>query len=177
MIHPIILYGDPMLKQKSGDIPKGFPQLDELIDDMYETMHKANGIGLSGVQIGIPFRIFVVEAHLEQENFHFRGIFINPYIKKEWGAMVKHPEGCLSVPQLTALVERRENIELEYYDENWTHKVEVFSGFKARIIQHEYDHLEGSIYVDKIDRLWRKALEKPLQLIEERKIEVKYAFK
>jgi peptide deformylase len=118
MIHPILLYGDPMLKQRSGDIPSNFPknQLEELINDMFETMHKANGVGLSAIQIGIPYRIFVVEAHLEQEDFHFRDVFINPYIKNEWGPMVKHPEGCLSVPQLTALVERRENIELEYYD-------------------------------------------------------------
>lgn len=166
-----------MLKQRSGKIPQNFPKLQELIDDMFETMHKANGVGLSGIQIGIPYRIFVVEAHLEQENFHFRDVFVNPHIRKEWGPMVKHPEGCLSVPQLTALIERHEKIELEYYTSEWEHKVETFDGFKARIIQHEHDHLEGMIYIERADNMWQKALEKPLEMIEKREIEVPYLYK
>lgn len=175
MIQPILLYGDPMLEQTSGDIPLNFPKILELVDDMFETMHKANGVGLSAIQIGIPYRIFVIEAHLE--DFNFRDVFINPYVRKEWGTKVKHAEGCLSVPQLTALVERPENIELEYYDINWKKHVKTFSGFEARIIQHEYDHLEGKLYVDKIDMMWKKALEEPLNLIKDRKIQIPYSWK
>jgi len=175
MIHPILLYGDPVLEQTSGDIPKNFPELLELVDDMYETMHKANGVGLSAIQIGIPYRIFVIEAHLD--DFNFRDIFINPYIKREWGDKVKHAEGCLSVPQLTALVERQESIELEYYDLKWEKHVKTFSGFEARIIQHEYDHLQGKLYIDRLDKMWRAALETPLQLIKDREIEIPYLWK
>lgn len=175
MIHPILLYGDDALTQKSEDYPlkvdMDTSQLNELIYDMYETMHKANGVGLSAIQIGIPYRIFVIEAHLDQENFHFRGLFINPVIKREFGSLVKHPEGCLSVPFLTASVERKESIEIEYYDQDLNFHTETFSGFEARIIQHEYDHLNGILYVNKLDRLWKKALERPLEIIKQRLIE------
>jgi|AntAceMinimDraft_18_1070375.scaffolds.fasta_scaffold02258_9 peptide deformylase len=177
MIQPILLYGNSMLKQVSGIIPEKFPKLKELINDMFETMHKADGIGLSGIQIGIPLQIFVVEAHLEQENFHFRDAFINPYIEEEWGSLVKHPEGCLSIPNLNALVERRENIKLNYYDSDWNHHVKNFDGFKARMIQHECDHLKGILYIEHLDRMWLKVLEKPLQLIKEREIQISYLYK
>jgi len=179
MIHPILLYGDPMLTQKSAEIPKNFPKikLEELINDMFETMHKANGVGLSAIQIGIPYRIFVVEAHLEKENFHFRNVFINPYIKKEWEPLVKYSEGCLSVPYVTTSVSRPQNIELDYYDQNLNHHIETFKDFKARIIQHEMDHMEGEIFIDKIDQLWKKALENSLQMIKNRKITVAYLTK
>ncbi len=177
MIHPVLLYGDPMLKQLSGEIPKEFPKLTELIYDMFETMHKANGVGLSAIQIGIPLRIFVIEARIETQDFHFRGVFINPRIAKEWGEYVKHPEGCLSVPQITATVERKENIELNYYDAEFVHHTKSFNGFEARIIQHEYDHLEGKLYIDRLDRMWEKVLEGPLQLIKDRKIEIPYSYR
>ena len=179
MIKPILLHGDPLLKEKSGKIPKDIPiaELNALIEDMYQTMKAANGIGLSAIQIGIPLKVFVIEAHIEEENFHFKGFFINPKILNSYGPMVKHPEGCLSVPQLTALVERRENIEMEYYDLGFNKITKIFSGYESRIIQHEYDHLEGILYTDLLDKMWKKALERPLQLIAERKIEVKYLSK
>lgn len=177
MIRPIVLYGDPILKEKSGEIPKSFPKLYELANDMFETMHKAGGVGLSAIQIGIPLRIFVIEAHIGEENFHFRGIFINPYLRNEWGQKCKFTEGCLSIPSISAMVERSSNIELEYYDENWNFHVEKFNGYKARIIQHEYDHLEGILYIERLDRLWEEALNEPLNLIKERKITIKYLTK
>lgn len=109
-----------MLTQKSGEIPQNFPNIHELINDMFETMLKANGIGLSGIQIGIPLRIFVIEVKKQREgDFGFRGVFINPYIRKEFGEKVKFTEGCLSVPMISAIVERSAAIELEYYDEYW----------------------------------------------------------
>lgn len=178
MIRPILLYGDEMLRETSMEVNKGSQlEIKSLISDMFETMHKANGIGLAAIQIGIPLRIFIIEAHLDQDNFHFRNVFINPAIKKEWGDLVKHPEGCLSVPGLTGLVERPSKIEIAYYNENWEPKVEVFDGYAARIIQHEYDHLEGVIYTDLLDRMWKKGLERPLELIENRQMEVPYSWK
>jgi len=114
MIHPIILYGDPLLKEKSGDIPKNFPKLPELIDDMFQTMSRANGVGLAAIQIGVPLRIFIVDAHIKEEDFHFRGVFINPYIRRKSAPLVKFSEGCLSIPYISAMVERPSKIEIEY---------------------------------------------------------------
>ncbi len=178
MIRPILLYGDPMLREISVDVNLSHKlEVDSFISDMFETMHKANGIGLAAIQIGIPLKIFIIEAHLEQENFHMRSVFINPKMIREFGDDVKHPEGCLSVPHLTGLVERPENIELEWLDENWRPSKKVFSGYAARVIQHEYDHLDGNLYVDYLDRMWRKAFESSLELIENRKMEVPYLWK
>ena len=178
MIHPIVTYGSDLLTQKSGEIPRNFPNIHKLIDDMFETMHKANGVGLSAIQIGIPLRIFVIEVTRQRaDDFGFRGIFINPYIRKEFGDKVKFTEGCLSVPLITAMVERSAEIELEYYDEYWKHHVHKFDGMAARIIQHEYDHLEGIIYVERLNSLWKEALKNPLQEIKEKKFEVNYLIK
>jgi peptide deformylase len=175
MVRPITLYGDPSLELISTEVRKGTEAA--LISDMFETMHKAGGVGLAAVQIGIPLRLFVIEAHLEKENFHFREVFINPHIIREFGELVKHPEGCLSVPQIAALVERPSSIEIEWWNEKWEYRKEVFDGFAARIIQHEYDHLDGNLYVDKLDKMWREMISVPLSLIEERKIEIPYLYK
>ena len=178
MIRPIILYGDPILELESTEVQKSnLIDINHLIEDLFETMHKASGIGLAGVQIGIPLRIFVIDAKIEKEDFYFSGTFINPKILKEWGEEEKHPEGCLSIPQITALVSRLPNIELEWYDEKWDYHKEVFDGFAARIIQHEYEHLDGEIYVDRLDRMWQEMLVTPLDLIINRKIEVPYLWK
>ena len=176
MIHPIHLYGDPMLNQKSMDIPTNFPlnQLHDLINDMYETMHKANGIGLSAIQIGFPFRIFIIEA--KKDNFHIRKEFINPVIKSTKGS-IKFSEGCLSVPGLTSTVERPESIVISYLDKNLNTVEESFDGIAARIIQHEYDHLEGLLFIDIINFMWKQALEPSLQSIKRREIEVSYMYK
>jgi len=175
MIRPITLYGDPSLEIVSTEIRRGTEVA--LVSDMFETMHKAGGVGLAAVQIGIPLRVFAIEAHLEKENFHFREVFINPNMIREFGELVKHPEGCLSIPQIAALVERPSSIEIEWWNEKWEYKKEVFEGFAARIIQHEYDHLSGQLYVDKLDKMWREMIDIPLNLIKERKFEVSYLFK
>lgn len=179
MIRPIVLYGDPILEEVSVEALKNQEEdIKKLIDDLFETMHRAQGIGLSAIQIGVPIRVFVIEAHLEEENFHFRKAFINPIIQKQWGDLVKHPEGCLSIPGLAGVVERPEKLELGYYDEKWDPHVEIFDGYAARIIQHEYDHLEGILYIDHLDQMWKKALESPLEIIAERQMEgVSYAWK
>ncbi len=175
MIRPITLYGDPSLELVSTEVKKGTEVA--LISDMLETMHKAGGVGLAGVQIGIPLRVFVIEAHIEKEDFHFREVFINPHIIRKFGGLVKHPEGCLSIPQIAALVERPSSIEIEWWNEKWEYQKKVFDGFAARIIQHEYDHLDGNLYVDKLDKMWREMIDIPLTLIEERKIEIPYLYK
>ena len=178
MIHPIVIYDDPTLKQVSEEIPyQKFPKIEELVDDMFETMHKANGIGLSAIQIGIPLRIFVIEAHLENENFHFRETFINPKMIRKWGNKVKLTEGCLSVPQIFAQVERNETIELSYYDSNWKFHTKIFKGLKSRIIQHEYDHLEGILFIEHLDNMWKKIIESPLETIKNKNIEIPYLVK
>jgi peptide deformylase len=178
MVRPIILYGNPILREASAEIDrKTVVELPKLISDMFETMHKANGIGLAAVQIGVPLRLFVVEAHITEDNFHFRETFINPKILREWGTDSKRPEGCLSVPGIPAIVERAESIEIEWYDEKWNYHKKNFSGTAARIIQHEYDHLRGKLYVDRLDTMWRSLLEQPLELIEKRQMEVPFLWK
>lgn len=178
MVRPILLYGDPILNEVSSEISG---QLKSgtyvLIDDMFQTMHKANGVGLSAIQIGVPLKLFIVEAHLKEEDFHMRGVYINPNILREWGELVKHPEGCLSVPGLAGMVERPDNIEMEWYDEKWQKHKEEFSGYAARILQHEYDHLQGIVYTEHLDKLWLKAMQRPLELIETRDMEVPYLWK
>ena len=176
MIRPITLYGDLSLILESTEVRKS-SEIRVLISDMFETMHKANGVGLAAIQIGIPLRIFVIEAHIENENFHFREIFINPHIIREFGDLIKHPEGCLSIPQITALVERYSTIEIEWWNEKWEYQKQVIDGFAARIIQHEYDHLDGNLYVDKLDKMWREMIDIPLTLIKERKMEISYLYK
>ena len=178
MVRPIILYGDPVLEIKSTEVKKSnLLDVTHLISDLFETMHRANGVGLAGVQIGVPVRVFVIDANLEKEDFHFKNSFINPKILREWGEAEKHPEGCLSIPQIAALVSRLPNIELEWYDESWTYHKEIFDGFAARIIQHEYEHLDGEIYVDRLDLMWQEMLKTPLDLIRKRKVEVPYLYK
>jgi len=172
MVRPITLYGDPSLEIISTEVRRGTEVA--LISDMFETMHKAGGVGLAGVQIGIPLRIFVIEAHLEKENFHFREVFINPTIIREFGNLVKHPEGCLSIPQIAALVERHESIEIEWWNEKWEYQKKVFDGFAARIIQHEYDHLDGIMFTDKVSPLRKRLLKGKLAAISKGRFEAEY---
>jgi len=177
MIHPIVLYDNNILRQKSEIVKINFTKLDDLIKDMYETMLKANGIGLSAIQISVPLRIFVIEAHIEKENFHFKQTFINPTIIRKYGNNINYSEGCLSIPYISAMVSRTESIEIEYWDEKWERHLENYSDYKARIIQHEYDHLEGVLYIDKVDNLWKQVLEEPLLCIKKKDVTPKYLFK
>ena len=178
MIRPILLYGDPALRTVSMEIDKDSKlDVEKLISDMFETMHRANGIGLSAIQIGVPLRLFVAEAHLPEEEFHFRGVFINPKITREFGMDIKHPEGCLSVPGLTAMVERKDGIEMEWYDEKWEYHKQEFRYFASRIIQHEYDHLEGKIFTDRVSPLKKMILKRKLVDIASGKVKPDYKIK
>ena len=155
MIIPIYIYGHPILRKVAKDIdPANYPNLKELIDNMFETMYHADGVGLAAPQVGIEDRIFVVDLDpLSDENPEFKGfkkVFINAHITERWGELELVEEGCLSIPGIHEKVPREENIRISYLDENLQPHEDEFSGFMARAIQHEYDHLDGILFVDKI---------------------------
>jgi peptide deformylase len=169
MILPILLYGDKLLSEKSKNVSIN-KNVKDLIDNMCETMVKANGIGLAAVQVAVPLRMFVAKINDENK------VFINPIVK-ESGNLAVYSESCLSVPMVSAFVSRHETIEINYYDENWQQHNETFDGFVARIIQHEYDHLEGTIYVDRVDNKWKQIIQNNLENIKQRKIKPYYLTK
>src|SRR5687767_8630796 len=143
MIYPIVMYGDPILRQRAKDIKPG-TDLKQLVDDMYETMHAASGIGLAAPQIGKSIRLFVVDGtSLEEEPGMetFKKVFVNPEILKEDGIAWEFEEGCLSIPNIREKISRKGKLKIKYFDENWTAYEEEYDGMKARIIQHEYDHI------------------------------------
>lgn len=166
MILPIKIYGDPILRKVSVAITKNYLNLNKLIDDMFETMHKAKGIGLAAIQVGLPIRIFIIEATDDETKFYFKGVFINPNIIK-FGEEEKYlPEGCLSIPKISGVVKRPDRISIEYLDQNWEKKTEKFEGWESRIIQHEYEHLQGELYTDNLSTMWKSMLSPSLELIE-----------
>lgn len=177
MIYPIKLYGDPDLQKISHAVTPNYPNLQQLIADMFETMHKARGIGLSAIQIGIPINLFVIEASLPDENFHFKEVFINPVITKFSSEKVQHLEGCLSIPGLTGFVNRPESISIKYYDANWKKTKAKFADRESRIIQHEYEHLMGQLYTDSLAPMWKEVFREPLKMIKERKISTEFLSK
>jgi len=179
MIYPIVAYGDPVLKKKAQEVPRDYPGLTQLIADMYETMYNAHGVGLAAPQIGLSLRLFVTDgAPFEEEEVKdFKQVFINAKILEEDGEPWKFNEGCLSIPQVREDISRLETIRVEYYDENWNHKVENFDGLAARIIQHEYDHTEGILFVDKISPLRKRLIKNRLLDISKGKVDADYKMK
>lgn len=179
MIYPIIAYGDPVLKKKASDIPKDYPNLQQLIADMYETMYNAHGVGLAAPQIGLSLRLFITDgAPFEEEEVKdFKQVFINAQILEEDGEAWKFNEGCLSIPQVREDISRLETIRIRYYDAEWNFKTETFDGLAARIIQHEYDHTEGVLFVDKISPLRRRILKNKLLDISKGVVEADYKMK
>jgi peptide deformylase len=176
MIYPIVMYGDPVLRQRATDIPIG-TDLSQLIDDMYETMHNASGIGLAAPQIGKAIRIFVVDGTVIEDEpamTDFKKAFINPMILDETGELWEYEEGCLSIPNIREKVERNEKLRIRYHDEGWNLREEEFDGMKARIIQHEYDHLEGKMFVDYLTPLKKRLLKGKLADISKGKVDTEY---
>jgi len=176
MIYPIVMYGDPVLRKKAKDIEKGADIL-ELINDMYETMHAAHGIGLAAPQIGKSIRLFVVDGTtLEDEPklADFKKAFVNPVILDEEGEPWAFEEGCLSIPNIREEVERPEKLRIKYFDENWNAFEEDFDGMKARIIQHEYDHIEGKLFIDYLTPLKKRMLKGKLNDISKGDVETEY---
>ncbi len=166
MILPIVAYGDPVLKTKARNIEKEHPALESLIQNMWDTMYSASGVGLAAPQIGQSIRLFLVDAspfadeHPELKDF--KRVFINPTILEEWGNEWQFNEGCLSFPDLREDIYRTPNIRMTYQDEHFVTYESDFSGIAARIIQHEYDHIEGIVMVDRISPLKKTLIRKKL---------------
>lgn len=179
MIYPIVLYGDPVLRKPTEDVEPG-TDLKLLIQDMYETMKHAQGIGLAAPQIGKSIRLFVVDGTVledEPSMEDFRQAFINPLIVEELGENWEYEEGCLSIPNIRESVSRREKLRIRYYDEDWNEKEEDFYGLKARIIQHEYDHIEGKLFIDYLTPLKKRLLKSKLSDISKGKVDTEYRIK
>ena len=185
MILPIVAIGNPVLKQVAKDITPDYPELKQLIQDMFETMENAKGVGLAAPQIGKSIRLFIVDASPfadeEDENHEFlkdfRKVFINPKIVEENGEPWNFEEGCLSIPGIREEVERKEEISIEYYDENFKFHKEKFDDIVCRVIQHEYDHIEGILFTDHLNPLKKRLLKKKLANISIGDVKVNYKMK
>ena len=188
MILPIVAYGDPVLRKIGKNIDKDFPRLDALIKNMFETMDNSYGVGLAAPQIGKAIRLFIVDttpfadsddiSEEEQQNLDgFRKVFINAKIIKEEGEEWIFNEGCLSVPDVREDVSRKPLVTMEYYDENWQKHTETFDGLRARVIQHEYDHIEGIVFTDHLSSLKKRLVKGKLNKISKGKISVDYTTK
>ncbi len=185
MILPIVAYGDPVLRKKATEIDLEHPNLQELIDNMWETMYHAKGVGLAAPQIGLPIRLFVVDASpFAEDEGHtvgqkellagFRRVFINAVRLEEEGDNWSFNEGCLSIPDIREDVTRQERITLRYFNENFKEHTETFNGLIARVIQHEYDHTEGILFTDKISSFKKRLLKRRLERISKGKVDVDY---
>jgi peptide deformylase len=188
MILPIVAYGDPLLRKVGKELDKDYPNLEELIENMTETMRTAKGVGLAAPQVGKSIRLFIIDASPFEENEEleederaflkdFKGVFINPKIIEEDGGEWAFNEGCLSIPNINEDVFREEQIDIEYLDENFQVHKKSLNGLAARIFQHEYDHLEGVLFTDKLSTLKKRLLKKRLANISKGNIDVAYRMK
>ena len=178
MILPIVAYGDPVLKKEAEEIDQDYPFLQDLIDNMFETMYNAEGVGLAAPQIGKSIRLFVIDASPFEEEEPalngFKKVFINPIILEEEGKEWSFNEGCLSIPGIREDVSRKPKITIEYYDREFNLLEETYDGLAARIIQHEYDHIEGILFTDLINPLKRRLLKSKLNNISKGNVRVSY---
>jgi peptide deformylase len=191
MILPIVAYGDPVLKKEAEEIPEDFADLKKLVDDMFDTMYEASGVGLAAPQIGKAIRLFITDGSPFAEELeegeepdpravgieNFKQVFINPIIEEESGEEWAFKEGCLSIPKVREDVVRKEKVRITYYDENWNFKDEIYDGYAARIIQHEYDHIEGVLFTDHLSSIKKKLISKKLQNISKGEVNVDYRMK
>ena len=185
MLLPIVAYGDPVLKRKAQPIDKDYPKLDELIKNMWETMYNAHGVGLAAPQIGLSIRLFVIDASpfAEDESLdkeeqaalkNFKRVFINPTIIEETGTEWDFNEGCLSIPDVREDVFRKPDIKINYFDQDFNEHTESLNGLAARVVQHEYDHIEGVLFTDRISNLKKRLVKGKLNNIAKGKINVDY---
>lgn len=188
MILPIVAYGDPVLRKKASQIDADYPNLKDFIKNMYETMYGAYGVGLAAPQVGVPIRVFLVDAtpFAEDEGLDdkeraqlkdFKKTFINAEIIEEEGEAWSFNEGCLSIPDVREDVSRKPKITIKYQDENFETHTETFDGLIARVIQHEYDHIEGVLFTDKLSSLKKRLIKGKLANISKGKIRVDYKMK
>ncbi len=185
MILPVVAIGDPVLKKVAEKIDKNYEGLSKLIEDMFETMYNASGVGLAAPQIGKSIRLFVIDATPfaddEEEGTEmlkgFKKVFINAEISNEKGEEWGFNEGCLSIPGIREEVFRKEKLTIKYWDENFKEHKESYDGYAARIIQHEYDHIEGKLFTDLISPLRKRLLKRKLEEISRGDVDVSYKMK
>lgn len=188
MILPIVAYGSPVLKKKAENITKDYPNLKRIIENMWETMYASHGVGLAAPQIGLSIRLFVIDAspfvdeeQMSQEQIDlllgFKKVFINPEIVTEEGELWEFNEGCLSIPDVREDVSRREAIVLSYMDENFKAQKLTLNGLAARVVQHEYDHIEGILFTDHLSSLKKRLLKNRLTAISKGAVKVDYRMK
>jgi peptide deformylase len=187
MILPIVAYGSPVLRKVAADIKKDYPELEKLIADMWETMYNSNGVGLAAPQINKSIRLFVMDStqifkNMEEDDDKdefpdapgFKGIFINAHIVETTGEEWMYNEGCLSIPKIREDIYRNETVTIQYQDENFETHTQTFNGITARVILHEYDHIEGKLFIDYIKPLKKVLLKRKLDDISKGKIKVDY---
>ncbi len=182
MILPIYAYGQRVLKKVAESISKDYKDLYILIDNMWETMYSAKGIGLAAPQIGKSIRLFLVDTEQisdEEEGVSapIKKVFINAKMIEETGEEISYEEGCLSIPDIRGEVSRQELIKIEFQDENFDTHIEVFTGFNARVIQHEYDHIEGKLFTEKLQPLKKRLIRRKLENIKKGNIRSDYRMK
>lgn len=181
MILPVYAYGQPVLKKRGEDITKDYPELAQVINNLYETMDHCNGVGIAAPQVGIGIRLFVIDSRRmfeeEEEHLGCRKIFINPEILEESGEVWSYEEGCLSIPGVNGDVNRHEKIKIKYLDENFVEHTEYYDDMNARVIQHEYDHIEGVLFTEKLSPLKKTLIKKKLDKIRTGEISPKYKMK
>jgi peptide deformylase len=177
---PVYIYGHPVLRKIAKEIEENYENLGKLIEDMYETMYKTDGVGLAAPQIGKSIKLFVIDASVMGEEFPecdgFKRTFINPYIVETTGNLHAWDEGCLSIPGLNENIKRKDEVVVEYYDENFEYHKETVKGFPAKIIQHEYDHLEGKMFIDHCSPLRKRLLKRKLTSISKGEFPRRYKF-
>ncbi len=178
---PIYAYGHPILRKETDEIENDYPELQKLLENMFETMYYSNGMGLAAPQIGKNIRLFIIDTEQldkddreETSSEFLREVFINPIILDESGKKWEYEEGCLSIPDIRGNVIRQPKIRIEYFDENFELKDKIFDGITARVIQHEYDHLEGILFVDKLKPLKKRFVKKKLEKIKRGQIPLNY---
>ena len=178
MVYPIVIYGHPVLRKVAVDIDRSYPDLDQLITDLFETLYRSEGLGLAAPQIGKSIRMFVIDgeplAEDEPEMAGFKKVFINARIIERSGDLELMAEGCLSIPNLREEVKREGHIRITYYDERWEFHDEVYQGYLARVIQHEYDHIEGVLFTDHLSSLKKKLVKGKLMKISQGDVSVNY---
>lgn len=181
MILPIYAYGQPVLKKVAKTIDADYPNLQELLANMWETMYNAQGVGLAAPQIGLSIRIFLIDTiqAMEDDKKHegIKRVFINAEKLAETGPKWDYEEGCLSIPNIRGDVSRPPVLKIRYWDENFEEKIEVFTGMNARVIQHEYDHLEGVLFTEKLKPIKRRLVRRKLDKIKKGKTDVEYRMK
>lgn len=181
MILPIYAYGHPVLKKVGEDISKDYEGLSDLLSNMWETMYHADGVGLAAPQIGRPIRIFLVDTvqTMEdgQEDSGIKIAFINAHIEEESGEEWSYEEGCLSIPNIRGDVSRQDTVKITWVDENWEEHTKTFTGINARVIQHEYDHIEGKLFTEKLKPLKKKLISRKLESIRKGNVKAHYRMK